>query len=109
MQNSKEQPGISRGISESNDPEILTLNKDGYSNPEDNGALIKQIEGLPFAAVKRQDGFVIVFGNNMISPIVYNSFEEAEEDIKKINWIPILNVMGIYVNYALTSNKQNNE
>lgn len=110
MQNLKELNGKSLGTSELNDQETLTLNREGYSNPEDNGApFIKQIEGLPFAAVKREDGYVLVFGNSMISPNVYNSFEEAEEDIKKINWIPILNVMGIYVNYALTSNKKDNE
>lgn len=95
MQNSKEQHGILRGTSESNDPKILTLNKEDSFKP-----IVHPIEGLPFGAAQTEpETYQIIFGKYLLSDEKFKSLEAVKEKLKSTDWLMILNLIGIYVDY----------
>ena len=52
----------------------------------DSGQQYEGIEYTPFAAVKQKDGWRIVIGNMIASPLVFVSKEEAEEYVNEKHW-----------------------
>lgn len=61
-------------------------------------ALVKTIDGTPFATVKRgENDYIIIFGKHMITDKSFYSQGAAKSWCNQTDWLPILNVIGIYV------------
>lgn len=67
-------------------------NKEVYSN-------VVKLEGYPFAAIKQGEGWVCVFGKNMITERVFLSPETMLAWLNTTEWHAILNVIGIYYDF----------
>lgn len=52
----------------------------------DGGQQYEGIEYTPFATVKQKDGWKIVIGNMIASPLSFESKEEAKEYVEEKHW-----------------------
>lgn len=63
--------------------------------------LIRYVDETPFAVVQTEMGFYVIMGKYRMSES-FKSYEEAEQDAKRVDWMRILQVMGAVVeNYNL--------
>lgn len=84
-----------------------SLNVEEVKTPpqnKENSSKITMVEGTPFAIVERKDNdYIVIFGSNMITERSFYTIEEAKTWISLTDWLPILNVIGIYVEHTLNS------
>lgn len=74
--------GESKATSESKFTEEPQSNFDS----SDSGQQYEGIERTPFATVKQKDGWKIVIGNMIASPLVFESKEKAREYVNEKHW-----------------------
>lgn len=69
-------------------------------------ALIRQIPTTHFMGVLNKNGkWVVVFGKDVISEREFDSYEELEKDILRMDWLMITNVCGIITEFAINELK----
>lgn len=87
-----------------------TKQQDKQQSGEPFKTRVQPIEGTAFACVEKNDNeYVIVFGQNMITDKTFKDKFEATTWLRKTEWNAILNVIGIYVDFALKNEKSSNK
>lgn len=67
--------------------------------------MYKNVNGTPFHVVRREDGYILVLGTQMVAREIFKSEEEAINHIKSIPWETLIAVvMDIVENYEKIKN-----